>query len=382
MKKLLLLISFVFCTMCINAQSLSFGFDSTMFIPDGPNCLPGVLNASVIVNNFPANSTILSATNIMSICVNIEHSYSGDLGFKLFCPNGQSVVLDGNSHSGGNYLGIPNGNDGTPACDSYTNPPGIGWNYCWSEISPYNFTLNQLSVDTAGVGTTLIGTKRRIDSTNQITHTNYLKPENYLSALVGCPLNGIWSMQITDDYAMDNGYIFGWNVKTSFLYVIPPTPVITLIGDTLFSDAPLGNQWYNLATGAIAGATAVKYLPLQTGDYFTIVSINGQTSDSSNIIHYIHTGIETTTANRFHVKVTPNPFTASTNIKYYLSEPSQVSLIIMDITGKEIQKTVSEKQAKGEQSITFTANSYPSGLYFYKLTINDTITVGKLLLNN
>ncbi|MFZ4402276.1 MAG: T9SS type A sorting domain-containing protein, partial [Bacteroidales bacterium] len=105
-------------------------------------------------------------------------------------------------------------------------------------------------------------------------------------------------------------------------------------------------------------------------------------SDSSNIIHYIHTGIETTTANRFHVKVIPNPFTAKTNIKYYLTEASQVSLIIMDITGKEIQKTVCEKQAKGEQNIMFTAEGYPSGLYFYKLTINDSSTVGKLLLNN
>ena len=520
MKKLLLLISFVFYTICINAQSVSFGFDSIMFIPDGPYCPPGILYANVLVNNFPTSAVISTDSDIVSICVNIEHSYSGDLGFKLFCPNGQNVVLDGNSHLGANYLGKPYKPDGTPPCDQAVNLPGTGWNYCWSTFYPNNdTTLNQLSVST-GAGTILVGEKRTVDSTDVYNHANYFKPDSTLTSLIGCPLNGTWSMQITDNFAVDNGYIFRWSVELSqgitipptavitligdtlfsdapmgnqwynmttgsiagataakyhplqtgnyftmvtlngqtsdssniihyictpptpvisligdtlfsdtpmgnqwynlatgalagataskyhplqtgdyftmvslngqtsdssniihYIYT-PPTPVITLISDTLFSDAPLGNQWYNLATGAIYGATAAKYHPLQTGDYFTLVTLNGQTSDSSNIIHYIHTGIEATTANRFHVKVIPNPFTSKTNIKYYLTEASQVSLIIMDITGKEIQKPVNEKQAKGEQNIMFKAEGYPSGLYFYKLTINDSITVGKLLLNN
>ncbi|NVN95897.1 MAG: T9SS type A sorting domain-containing protein [Bacteroidetes bacterium] len=380
MKKLLLLISFVFYTICLNAQSVTFSYDSTVFIPNGPACPPGEYSTNLVVNYFPSNAVVSSASDIMSICINIEHSSPADLGIKLICPNGQNVVLDPNMHSGSNVLGIPNDTDGVSACDPLSNPQGMGWNYCWSEIYPSNnLTLNQLGLST-GVGTVMVGNKRTIDSTNRIVHTNYILPENPFSLLVGCPINGSWNMRIMDDFGANNGYVFHWSIE--FPFTIPPTPAISLIGDTLFSDAPLGNQWYNLATGAIAGATASKYHPLQTGDYFTRVSLNGQTSDSSNVIHYIFTGIETINANRFHVKVTPNPFTASTNIKYYLSEPSQVSLIIMDITGKEIQKTVSEKQAKGEQSITFTANSYPSGLFFYKLTINDSITVGKLLLNN
>ena len=506
--------------MCINAQTLSFGFDSTMFIPDGPACPPGILYANVLVNNFPINAVISTDSDIVSICINIEHSYVGDLGFKLFCPNGQNVRLDANITSGSNYLGVPYKPDGSPACDSLVNPHGTGWNYCWSSVYPNNgLTLNQLSAST-GTGTIMVGDKRTIDSTNVYIHTNYIKPDSSFASLIGCPLNGNWSMQITDNWSLDNGYIFGWSVNPSQAFAIPSTPIITLIGDTLFSDAPLGNQWYNLATGAIAGDTGSFYLPLQTGDYFTIVSINGQTSDtsniihyictpptpvisligdtlfsdaplgnqwynlatgviagattakyhplqtgdyltmvslngqtsdssniihyictpttpvisligdtlfsdaplgnqwynlatgaivgatassyhplqtgdyftmvtlngqtsdSSNIIHYIHTGIEATTANRFHVKVIPNPFTSKTNIKYYLTEASQVSLIIMDITGKEIQKPVNEKQAKGEQNIMFTADGYQSGLYFYKLIINDSITVGKLMLNN
>ena len=520
MKKLLLLISFVFYTMCINAQSVSFSFDSTMFIPD-PTCPFSAFNyASVNVSSFALTDTIHDTTDILSICINIEHSSAGDLGFRLYCPNGRSVALDGNFHSGTNNLGNPNTQDGSSVCIPASNPQGTGWNYCWSTFYPNNnTTLNQLSVST-GVGTILVGNYRTVDSTDVYNHSNYLKPDSTLTSLIGCPLNGIWSIRIIDDYYQDNGYIFGWSVELSPTFVTPSTPTISLIGDTLFSDAPLGNQWYNLATGAIAGdtgsfylplqtgdyftivsingqtsdssniihyiytpptpvisligdtlfsdaplgnqwynlatgalagataskyhplqtgdyfttvtlngqtsdtsniihyictpptpvisligdtlfsdalmgnqwynlatgaiygATAAKYHPLQTGDYFTLVTLNGQTSDSSNIIHYIHTGIEANTANCFHVKVIPNPFTAKTNIKYYLTEASQVSLIIMDITGKEIQKPVSGKQAKGEQNIVFTADGYPSGLYFYKLIINDSTTVGKLMLNN
>ena len=449
MKKLLLFFLFVFCTFCINAQSVTFTYDSTVYI-NGPACPPGEYSTNLVVNYFPSNAIVSSASDIMSICFNIEHSSSGDLGFRLICPNGQTVVLDPNMYSGSNVLGMPNDTDGVTACDPLSNPKGMGWNYCWSEIYPNNnLTLTQLGSST-GIGTVMVGNKRTIDSTNRTNHTNYILSSNPFSLLVGCPINGNWNMQIKDDYGTDNGYVFQWSIQfpaavppTPVITLIsdtlfsdasmgnqwynlatgvisgataakyhplqtgdyftrvtingltsdssniihypntpPPTPIITLIGDTLFSDAPLGNQWYDLATGVIAGATASKYHPLQTGDYFTMATFNGQTSDSSNIIHYIHTVIESTTSNRFHVKVIPNPFTSKTNIKYYLTEPSQVSLIIMDITGKEIQKTVSEKQAKGEQNIMFTAEGYPSGLYFYKLTINDSGTVGKLLLNN
>ena len=191
MKKLLSLISIVFYTMCINAQSFTYSFDSTMFIPDGPSCPPGILYANVFVNNFPINAVISTDSDIVSICINIEHSYVGDLGFKLFCPNGQNVRLDANNYTGNNYLGVPYKPDGSPACDSLVNPHGTGWNYCWSSVYPNNgLTLNQLSAST-GTGTIMVGDKRTIDSTNVYIHTNYIKSDSSFASLIGCPLNGI-----------------------------------------------------------------------------------------------------------------------------------------------------------------------------------------------
>ncbi|MEI6695147.1 MAG: PKD domain-containing protein [Bacteroidota bacterium] len=193
------------------------GFDSTLFLPDGPACLPGIYNTFVVFNNFPPGATIQSATDILAICVNMEHSYSGDLGFRISCPNGQIVALDPNTHSGGNYLGIPAGGTNHHAFDNgclpANNPAGIGWNYCWSELySNNNTTLDQLSSST-GPGTVMVGGGRTVDSTNQTLHTNYIKPQNPLAGLIGCPLNGTWNIEIKDDFGSDNGYIFGWNLE-------------------------------------------------------------------------------------------------------------------------------------------------------------------------
>ncbi|MFZ4413795.1 MAG: PKD domain-containing protein [Bacteroidales bacterium] len=179
------------------------GFDSTMFIPDGPACPPGVYSTNVFFNNFPAGASILSASNILAICVNIEHSFSGDLGFRIRCPNNQSVNIDPNQHSGSNGLGNFYEPDGTPACSAAANIQGVGWNYCWSEFYPNNGTLGSKK----GTG------PAKIDSTNTVAHTNYFLPANPLAGLIGCPLNGTWSIEITDDWGIDNGYIFNWTLE-------------------------------------------------------------------------------------------------------------------------------------------------------------------------
>jgi len=184
-------------------NSASQRYDSITFIPDGPNCPPGMYNTFVTINKFLPTQTITSANDILSICVDIEHSFAGDLGFAIVCPNGTSVVLDGNDHSGGAFLGQADDiNDGSPTCSAAANPPGIPWVYCWSQIYPQQGTLNTLD---AGISP--------VPATDTDADTNYLTPDNPLSGLIGCPLNGTWNIQITDNWAIDNGYVFWWELN-------------------------------------------------------------------------------------------------------------------------------------------------------------------------
>ncbi len=226
-------------------QTSKQGFDSIMFIPDGPNCPTQVYNTFVVFNNFPPGVTIQSANDILSICVNMEHSYAGDLGFRIYCPNGQSVLLDPNTHSGGNYLGIPYGGTNHHSYDNgclqINNPAGTGWNYCWSELYPNNnTTFDQLSSST-GPGTVMVGGARTIDSTNQVNHTNYIKPQNPLSGLIGCPLNGMWNIEITDDYASDNGYIFHWDLQLQ-ANLMPVNWTYNVLVDSVYFNGPYLTQ--------------------------------------------------------------------------------------------------------------------------------------------
>jgi gliding motility-associated-like protein len=204
-------------------QSSSQRYDSTLFLPDGPNCSPGCYNTNVTFTQFLPGQTINSANDILSICVDIEHSWAGDLAFRIICPNLQSVILDSYDGTGANtFLGVPNETDATPYCDPSVNPSGVGGVYCWSQQYPQQGLLNTLD---------MLGTP--IPETDTINHLNYISPENSLSGLIGCPLNGTWNIEICDLWAIDNGYIFWWelNLDPSLLpggwsYEVPIDTVI------------------------------------------------------------------------------------------------------------------------------------------------------------
>jgi photosystem II stability/assembly factor-like uncharacterized protein len=63
----------------------------------------------------------------------------------------------------------------------------------------------------------------------------------------------------------------------------------------------------------------------------------------------------------------PNPFNATTNIKYKLEKTASIRIVIFDITGKEIMTPVNKKQNSGEYFLKFDGSSLSSGVYFYTL---------------
>ncbi len=70
----------------------------------------------------------------------------------------------------------------------------------------------------------------------------------------------------------------------------------------------------------------------------------------------------------------PNPFTGQTSIEYVLPEDSPVTLIVSDLTGKQIAALVNnEQRTKGMHVVLFDGSNYPAGMYYY------TIQVGKYL---
>ncbi len=157
-------------------------------LPDGTGEL---YETSILLTEFSPGQVLVDASDLEQICINIEHSWMRDIEITLTCPSGQTIILhDHPGNFGGQvFLGEPNDND------NFNPIPGIGYDYCWTPnaVNPTWITY----ANSTGVGTLPPGDYSTFDP---------------ISDLVGCPLNGEWTIGVTDYWAADNGYIFNWSI--------------------------------------------------------------------------------------------------------------------------------------------------------------------------
>ena len=76
----------------------------------------------------------------------------------------------------------------------------------------------------------------------------------------------------------------------------------------------------------------------------------------------------------------PNPFNPVTVIKYLLAEEADVTLAVYDIAGREIIKLVDKKKARGYHEAKFKADGLTSGMYFYRLSVNDKVVASRKMM--
>jgi hypothetical protein len=76
----------------------------------------------------------------------------------------------------------------------------------------------------------------------------------------------------------------------------------------------------------------------------------------------------------------PNPFNPRTTIKYEIPEGGLVTLKVYDILGSEIVTLVNEEKSGGRYEVNFDASKLASGVYIYRLNVNDYVNVKKMVL--
>ncbi len=76
----------------------------------------------------------------------------------------------------------------------------------------------------------------------------------------------------------------------------------------------------------------------------------------------------------------PNPFNPSTVINYQLPTNGQVNLKVYDILGREVATLVNERENAGSYSVKFNGSRLASGVYFYRLTAGNFVSVKKLVV--
>jgi len=83
----------------------------------------------------------------------------------------------------------------------------------------------------------------------------------------------------------------------------------------------------------------------------------------------------------------PNPFNPSTKIKFAIPETGDVKITIYNTVGEEVKNVNLTHKNAGELDYSFNASSISSGVYFYKITLNNSESgknyiskVGKMIL--
>lgn len=217
-------------------------FGGLLPLPDGSGAS---YNTSINLSGFNPTATVQSAGDLESICINMEHSWLGDLEVWIECPNGQIAILfdghpgvngqfPGGFAGGGTWLGDAN--------DQGTGTPGIGFDYCFSSVNNTWGTMddehpaNVIPVNTFAP-----------PAGNAMNPNGVYLPQQSFDALIGCPLNGNWTLHVQDNLAQDDGYVFNWSINfngdllpdnesyQNYLvnYSWDPNPTIVSVQDTM-----------------------------------------------------------------------------------------------------------------------------------------------------
>ena len=259
----------------------------TIFLPDGLDCGSGcAYSSSVTFTAFAPSATIRSADDILYVRIQMEHSWVGDIYIALTCPNGQTAkIMNKYSGSGSEDCAdtIPRpwgwqvttgyttsadfgkadrtNDNSSNKCNPNLNPMGTPWNYCWSNNTDPRYNYQYANgrgyvYESVNHGHHNSGS---IDSTNTVNMTQVYHPDDDFSTLVGCPMNGTWSIKVIDGWGGDNGWLTEWEMALDPA-LLPQDWDYTVHPDTLWVTGPgaVGNYIIPDSSGSIAYTAHVR----------------------------------------------------------------------------------------------------------------------------
>ena len=350
-----------------------------IFLPDGVDCDPTSdhgcsYRSELEFNGFGNYQLMTDANDIRYVMLNIEHSYIGDIYINITCPNGQNADIlrfSGNGtssctqHIGAAHRGWADGNncgscylgdaydyeDNGYPCDStkLENRAGTGWRYCWSNNTEEGFTYaggDALIYRSANRDPVLYNS---FDSSNVAAGTNFYHPDQPLDALVGCPMNGTWYIEVIDGWGIDNGYIFGWELALN------PNNLSRMLYQPTVASADLLGEFVTRNSDTTFTITCPTNLTADTTITYTVhfYDTAGNQFDTSFAVtfhpRFTRTFLDTITENQLPYTIYDTTFTdAITNV--VLRRPNEGSC---------------------DSIITYSLFVIPSGYSFHDTTVCD-----------
>lgn len=268
-----------------NSFQLGGNYAGLTFLPDGSN---NEYTTTINMTGFPPGSVVQNAGDVQQMCVDMEHSFLGDLEMWLECPNGTEVLIFNSYAAGGTYPGGFGGGGtylGEP--DDFGTTAGNGYEYCFSSVN------NNWGTFATTFQTNTIPTPPTAPSAGTTMDPNGIyAPEENFSDFTGCPLNGNWTLHVKDNWAGDDGYIFEWGIFFDPSLYPANEFYQNTVTDAFWSPDPTitGNN-----------DTSIDVQPGGTGDFdyvFNIVDDFGCAYDTTITLHVLDTLIDVTTISK------------------------------------------------------------------------------------
>ncbi|MGB0186030.1 MAG: T9SS type B sorting domain-containing protein, partial [Flavobacteriaceae bacterium] len=211
------------------------------FLPDGNG---DRYTTCITVSCYQSDQVIEDISDLVDICLNIEHSYVGDLEIFITSPNGVQVALH-------NYYGIGNSQYLGGANDDGTTQPGVGADYCFSMAGTDNLINGNLISAGSPAGPSI--------------EPGLYLPDESFENLIGSSLNGDWCIEVVDNLSVDNGYIFSWELNFD--------PALTP-ANLSFTPEIVSGSWADDPTITETNADVITIAPPTEGQYcytYTVV---------------------------------------------------------------------------------------------------------------
>jgi hypothetical protein len=181
-------------------------------------------------------------------------------------------------------------------------------------------------------------------------------------------------------YKFENDFIMGNLISKSFQIFINRYMIIP------FSN----NYWviYDMIknNGIAKLHSSEKLNILDFSDDLTYAITNNNIGSGNSTLTLYKTNIDATSVSDIfpviieEIITYPNPTAQTSNIKFDLVQPSNVSLKLTDILGSQISLINNQFMESGSHSYDWDASGYPAGVYYYVLSFGNVIKTGKVVV--
>jgi photosystem II stability/assembly factor-like uncharacterized protein len=206
---------------------------------------------------------------------------------------------------------------------------------------------------------------------------------------ISAPVSG-WVHRTTDGAQTWSARLFAFDLPVRSVKFLNDSIGLAVGGNVyseagwIYSTTNAGTNWnQDVSTGAEMFSLDLKRISPNSINIWCVGSTGSSTgftgklykTTESNPVGIVSSGNEVPVQFKLYQNY-PNPFNPETRIRFDVPSgsnggDSKVKIVIYNMIGQEIAVLINQSMKAGSYEINWNASSYPSGVYFYKLTAGD-----------